>query len=336
MKVLITGGAGYIGSTIASAMKDTGYTPVILDSLVTGKKEFVKDHIFYHGDICNRKLLEKIFADHNDISCTIHCAALIVVPESVIHPYKYYTENVCKSLEFFKSLIDLKYPRIIFSSSAAIYAPSPTFQVNEDSPLAAQCPYAMTKIIMESVLKDFCNAYPLQCISLRYFNPIGADPRLRTGPHDKNPTHLLGLLVETAAGRREVFQLTGVNWPTRDGSGIRDYIHVWDLATAHIAALKKFDEVIAHDNSGARNYTIINLGTEKGVTVKEFIRAFEKTAGKKINIVETSPRPGDVAGGYASCEKALKLLGWKVTRSIEEGITDALAWDKKRPEVLGY
>ena len=336
MKVLITGGAGYIGSTVASAMDDTGYTPVILDSLVTGKREFVKNRIFYEGDIGDRQILEKIFSEHPDISCTIHCAALIVVPESVTQPYNYYRENVCKSLELFKTLIDLNHPRIIFSSSAAIYAPAPGFQVNEDSPLSANCPYAMTKIIMENVLKDFCNAYPLKCISLRYFNPIGADPELRTGPHNRHPSHLLGLLVETAAGRREVFQLTGVNWPTRDGSGIRDYIHVWDLAAAHIAALQKFDEAIAGDKSVTKNYTVINLGTEKGVTVKEFFRAFEKVAGKKINMVETDPRPGDVAGGYASCEKAFKLLGWKVTRSIEEGITDALAWDKKRVEILGY
>jgi len=336
MKVLITGGAGFIGSTIASAMEDKGYVPVILDSLVTGKREFVRNRAFYEGDIADRRLLEKIFTDHKDIFCTIHCAALIVVPESVTEPYKYYRENVCKSLELFKTLVDLKFPRIIFSSSAATYAPAPTFQVHEQSPLAASCPYAMTKIMMESVLKDFSAAYPFKCISLRYFNPIGADPALRTGQHNQHPTHLLGCLVETAAGRREVFQLTGVDWPTRDGSGIRDYIHVWDLAAAHIAAIEKFDDVIARDEAGTKNYSVINLGTQKGVTVKEFLSAFEKVSGKKLNVIETPPRPGDVAGAYASCEKALRLLGWKVTKSIEEGIADALAWDKKRAEVLGY
>lgn len=335
MKVLITGGAGYIGSTIASSLEDGGHVPVILDSLVTGKREFVYDRIFYHGDISDSKLLEKIFSEHNDIACTIHCAALIVVPESVEHPYKYYRENACKSLELFKSLIDLGHAKIIFSSSASIYASSSKFQVDENSPLEANCPYAMTKIIMERILQDFCAAYPLKCISLRYFNPIGADPKLRTGSHDQYPSHLLGKLIGAAMGRTDVFQLTGVNWPTRDGSGIRDYIHIWDLVRAHILALEKFDTAI-NTSTSTKNYNVINLGTENGITVKEFIKVFEKVYGRKINIVEAPPRPGDVAGSFASCEKALKLLGWAPLKTIEEGIKDALAWDKKRMTILGY
>jgi UDP-glucose 4-epimerase len=335
MKVLITGGAGYIGSTIASALEDSGHIPVILDSLITGKREFVLNRIFYHGDISDRKLLEKIFSEHDDITCTIHCAALIVVPESVEHPYEYYKENVCKSLKFFKNLIDLDHIKIIFSSSASIYATSSKFQVDENSPLVANCPYAMTKIIVESILKDFCVAYPLKCISLRYFNPIGADPKLRTGPHNQYPSHLLGKLIETAMGRADVFNLTGVNWPTRDGSGIRDYIHVWDLARAHILALEKFD-AINNSETGTNNYNVINLGTENGVTVKEFIKVFEKVYGRKINIIEAPPRPGDVAGSFASCKKALRLLVWAPLKTIEEGIVDALEWDKKRVTIMGY
>ncbi|MBN1413141.1 MAG: UDP-glucose 4-epimerase GalE [Spirochaetales bacterium] len=335
MKVLITGGAGYIGSTVASALEDSGHVPVILDSLVTGKKEFVHDRNFYHGDISDKKIFEKIFSDHDDIEYTIHCAALIVVPESVEQPYRYYHENVSKSLEMFKILLDLNHSKIIFSSSASIYAPTPQYQVNEDSPLAANCPYAMTKIITETILKDFCVAYPLKCISLRYFNPIGADPQFRSGPHDKNPSHLLGKLIDAATGKLDVFKLTGVDWPTRDGSGIRDYIHVWDLAKAHVLALEKFNNILNSETS-TPNYNIINLGAGKGITVKEFITAFERVLGQEIKKKEAPPRLGDVAGGFASCEKADRLLGWKATETIEKGIADAMKWDEKRTTILGY
>jgi UDP-glucose 4-epimerase len=337
MKALITGGAGYIGSSIASAMIDKGDTPIILDSLIKGKQEFAANRIFYHGDIADRALLARIFSEHPDIYCTIHCAALAVVSESVEQPYKYYRENVSKSLEFFQALIELGYPHLIFSSSASIYkATPPAFQVQEESPLTASCPYAQTKIMTEQILADLCQASPLQAISLRYFNPIGADPKSRTGPYDKEPTHLLGSLVEVATGRRKVFELNGINWPTRDGSAIRDFIHVWDLASAHLLALEKFDEVIRNDNTGGRSYSVINLGTENGVTVREFVAAFERVLGREIDKVETDPRPGDSAGAYASCAKAQKLLGWQAERTLEEGVADSLAWDSKRASILGY
>ena len=334
MKALITGGAGYIGSTIASAMEDRGYTPVILDSLVQGREEFTRGRAFYRGDVGDRDLLRKVFAEHPDIFCVIHCAALIVVPESMERPYEYYRENVSKSLELFRETAEIASPRVIFSSSASVYDQVPGFQVQEDSPLHADCPYARTKLMMEQVLEDFCAAYPLQGISLRYFNPIGADPALRSGAYVKNPSHLLGCLVDTAAGRREVFSLCGVDWPTRDGSGIRDYIHVWDLARAHVLAMERFDAVLADEP--AAHYSVINLGTENGVTVKEFVAAFEKVLGHPITKTETEPRPGDVAGAYASSAKAQRLLGWTCEKTLEEGLSDALAWDAKRKSVLGY
>lgn len=337
MKALITGGAGYIGSTIASAMEENGYTPIILDSLIKGKREFTTGRIFYHGDIADREILTRIFSEHRDIFCTIHCAALAVVPESVAHPYKYYYENVYKSLEFFKILIDLDCSRLIFSSSASIYeATPPSFQVREDSALTANCPYAQTKIMTEQILQDFCQAYSFQGLSLRYFNPIGADPKFRSGPYDEAPTHLLGLLVEVAAGRQEVFSLTGIDWPTRDGSAIRDFVHVWDLARAHILALEKFDTILQDDKIGLKNYHVINLGTERGVTVKEFVAAFEKVYRKSIPKIETVPRPGDSVGAYAGCAKARSLLDWKAEKTVEEGIADTLMWDQKRKILLGY
>ena len=222
MKVLITGGAGYIGSTIASLLEDNGHTPIILDSLITGRREFTKDRIFYEADIADRAMVRRVFTDHPDIYATIHCAALIVVPESVVRPYDYYYENVVKSMIFFKQLSDLGYPRVVFSSSAAIYDVVPGFMVTEESPLQPLSPYSRTKYMMEMVLKDFSHAYNLKAIALRYFNPIGADPKMRSGIHVQNPSHVLGKLVAVAMGEEPVFNLTGVDWPTRDGSGIRD------------------------------------------------------------------------------------------------------------------
>lgn len=334
MKVLVTGGAGYIGSTICSALKDNGHEAVILDSLITGKEEFTKNRVFYKGDIADKAILEKIFKDHPDIGYTIHCAALIVVPESVERPYEYYTENVSKSLELFRNLNALGCKNVVFSSSASIYDDSPNFIVTEESPLNPRSPYARTKYMMEMVLQDFCNAYGMRGIALRYFNPIGADPKMRTGIHLKSPSHLLGKLVDVALGKDPVFKITGVDWDTRDGSGIRDYIHVWDLAMAHIKAIENFDNIFNDSKEGS--YMVINLGKGDGVTVKEMVAAFEKVFKQNINKEDAPPRPGDVPGAYASSDRAERLLGWKAELSLEQGIADALRWAEFRENILGY
>ncbi|WP_027892901.1 UDP-glucose 4-epimerase GalE [Calidithermus chliarophilus] len=333
MKVLITGGAGYIGSTVASALEDTGHTPIILDSLVTGPREFVRGRVFYEGDIADRGLLERLFRQHPDIYATIHCAALIVVPESVEQPYLYYRENVCKSLELFKNLEELGYPRVVFSSSASIYDTVPGFRVTEDSPLKPNSPYARTKYMMEMVLEDLARATRLRGIALRYFNPIGADPQMRSGLHVREPSHVLGRLVDTALGKIPYFQITGTDYPTRDGTGIRDYIHVWDLAMAHVRAVERFDEALAKTGNP---YEVINLGSGHGNTVKELVSAFENVWGSPINKREAPRRPGDAAGAYANADKAWELLGWKTELSLEDGIHTALEWGKRRKEVLGY
>ena len=333
MKVLVTGGAGYIGSTIASALEEAGHTPVILDSLITGQEAFIGERIFYKGDIADRVLLEQLLNEQPDIACTIHCAALIVVPESVENPYLYYRENVCKSLELFKNLEEFGKGRVVFSSSASIYDVVPDFKVTEDSPLNPSSPYARTKYMMEMVLSDMAQAGDLKAIALRYFNPIGADPEYRSGIHVREPSHVLGKLVDTALGKLPEFQITGVEWSTRDGSGIRDYIHVWDLARAHVKAVEKFDDVL---DETSEPYTVINLGTGDGVTVKELVAAFERVWGESIIKSEAPPRPGDVAGAYANADRAEALLGWQAEHSIDEGIESALEWGKKRKEVLGY
>ncbi|MFZ3069580.1 MAG: UDP-glucose 4-epimerase GalE [Anaerolineaceae bacterium] len=336
MEILITGGAGYIGSTIASALEDAGHTPIILDSLVTGRREFTRNRIFYEADIADRAMVRQVFDDHPDIYATIHCAALIVVPESVSRPYEYYYENVVKSMIFFKLLSELGYPRLVFSSSAAIYDVVPGFMVTEESPLKPLSPYSRTKYMMEMVLKDFSHAYNLKGIALRYFNPIGADPMMRSGMHIQNPSHALGKMVEVALGHEPVFYLTGVDWPTRDGSGIRDYIHIWDLAQAHLLAVERFDQVIAEASEDESAYTVINLGTGKGVTVKELVAAFEQVYGQPLPVSILPPRPGDVAGAFANADKAERLLGWKAERPITQGIADALKWGELREDILTF
>ncbi len=336
MKFLITGGAGYIGSTIASALEDEGHTPIILDSLITGKKEFTRNHIFYHADISDTSVLETIFREHPDIYATVHCAALIIVPESTLIPYDYYRENVAKSLELFHTLNRLGYKRVLFSSSASVYDTVPGFKVTETAPLRPGSPYARTKFMMEIILKDFCQAYGMRGIALRYFNPIGADPKMRSGIHLKDSSLVIGKLVATALGRQEELLITGTNWPTRDGTGIRDYIHVWDLARAHVKAVTNFDAVFERAGNPPEGYLVINLGTGHGVTVKELVSAFEKVWGKPINKRETDPRPGDVAGAYASNDRARELLGWQPEKTIEEMVADALKWGEVREKILGY
>ena len=242
MKVLIAGGAGFIGSTVASACLDAGICPVILDSLVTGRREFAAGRVSYAGDIADGLLVDRIFAEHPDIYAAIHCGALIVVPDSVADPVGYWRANVAKSLEFAGHLLRNRCRRLIFSSSAAIYRASADLTVDEDSPIDPQSPYARTKAVCEAMFADIAASQPLRLLSLRYFNPIGADPKMRTGLQLARPTHALGQMI--LAYQDDVpFVITGTDWPTRDGTGLRDYVHVQDLAEAHVAALTRFDSL---------------------------------------------------------------------------------------------
>ena len=205
---------------------------MILDSLLTGLQVFVRDRIFYEGDIADRDLLARVVDEHPDLDATIHMAARIVVPESVEQPYVYYRDNVAKSLELFDQLEQLGKPRVLFSSSASLYATKSGFEVREGDPLDPPSPYARTKRMMEEVLQDMAAATELRGIILRYFNPIGSDPDLESGIYAKT-SHVLGQLVMAARGQKDSFTITGTDHPTRDGTGIRDYIHVWDLARAY-------------------------------------------------------------------------------------------------------
>jgi UDP-glucose 4-epimerase len=333
MKVLITGGAGYIGSTTAKALEDAGHVPVILDSLLAGPRAFVRDRIFYEGDIADRSLLARVIEEHPDIACTVHMAARIIVPESVEQPYEYYRDNVAKSLELFDQLVRLGKPDVVFSSSASLYAMVESFEVDESSPLDPPSPYARTKRMMEMVLEDMAAATDLRAIILRYFNPVGSDPDLQSGVYVREPSHVLGQLVMAAQGLKDAFTVTGTDHPTRDGTGIRDYIHVWDLAQAHVAAVERFDKVLDRVDAPS---TVINLGTGDGVTVRELITAFETVFGKPVPVEEGPPRPGDAVGAFANVDKASDVLGWSSSLTLEEAISSALAWSERRHEVLGY
>ncbi|MGI5451366.1 UDP-glucose 4-epimerase GalE [Streptomyces sp. CA-243310] len=328
MKVLITGGAGFIGSTIASACLDEGIEPIIIDNLATGRPEFVTGRNFYQGDIGDGDLIDQVFADHPDIEATIGCAALIVVPESVAEPLRYYTVNVSKGLDLIGHLLRNGCERFVFSSSAAIYAAGQG--ITEAAPLEPMSPYANTKAVFEKALEDITGGTGLRAISLRYFNPIGADPKLRSGLQVRKPSHALGVMIDKYHAD-EPFPITGVDWQTRDGSGIRDYVHVWDLARAHIAAVRRFDQVAP---AGPDSYRVINLGSGTGTTVFELVKAFENVTGRPLATTVVGARPGDNAGAYPDITLAAELLDWKPALSLEQGISDALAWFAHRDNVL--
>ncbi|WP_288872942.1 UDP-glucose 4-epimerase GalE [uncultured Microbacterium sp.] len=330
MKVLITGGAGYIGSTVATACIEAGLQVVLLDDLSRGLRAFGEGRDLYVGDIADASLLDRLLADHPDIDAVVHCAARIVVPESVADPLGYYDTNVGKTIVLLRRLRDAGISRIVFSSSAAVYAGESGEGVDESGALAPASPYAVTKAMVERILEDAATAGDFRAIALRYFNPIGADPQLRTGQQTPTPSHALGKIMQARA-TGEPFHLTGTDWATRDGSGLRDYIHVWDLALAHVAAVQRFDEVA----TATRPYRVVNLGTGDGVTVRELIAAFERVTGAPLAVVETDRRPGDQAGAFAIVERAADELGWRAQRSVDDGVRDAIAWSERLRGLLG-
>lgn len=328
MLVLVTGGAGYIGSTIVSALLDAGHQPVILDDLSTGRREFVRGLPFYEGDIAYRDLVRRILADHPGLRSAVHCAAYVVVPDSVTDPITYYRNNVTGTLDLVEALAEGGVTDLVFSSSASIYATGEEPGVDETGALAPASPYARTKAMMETILADVSAATGLRALSLRYFNPIGADPRLRTGPQQPSPSHVLGRLVETSR-RGEPFVITGVDYPTPDGTGIRDYVHVWDLARAHVAAVEQFDRAL-----DGQRHQAINLGTGRGTSVRELVTAFGHVVGHPVVVAEAPRRAGDTVGAFARCDRATTLLDWKAELDVAAGIRDALAWSQRRTELL--
>ncbi len=328
MKVLVTGGAGYIGSTIASACLDAGHVPVIVDDLSMGAQAFTKGRIFYRGDFADLTLLDAMFGEHPDIAAVVHCAAHTIVPQSVAEPLRYYENNVSKTVRLLEYLRARGCDRFLFSSSGSVYAPSGG-AVTEQSPLAQSSPYARTKAMVEQILADAAAGGGVRGLSLRYFNPIGADPQLRTGQQVAEHTLVLSRLTH-AYRTGDTFTITGTDWPTRDGTGIRDYVHVWDVARAHVVALENFDAVL----SGERPYEVLNVGTGSGTTVRELVTMFDEVVGGGLRVAEGPARPGDPLGCYAAVDRIEQALGWRAELTITEAIGHALAWDAERDAVL--
>ncbi|MFJ9314452.1 UDP-glucose 4-epimerase GalE [Pimelobacter simplex] len=328
MDVLVTGGAGYIGSTVASALADAGHRPVVLDDLSTGRAEFVRGRRFYRGDIADAGLVRRIVAEHPGLRTAVHCAARVAVPESVARPADYYRTNVTGTLELAQTLAEAGVRDLVLSGSAAVYGPAGAAGVDEDAPWAPASPYARTKAVAELMLADLAAATRLRVLSLRYFNPVGADPQLRTGPQQPRPGHVLGVLAESLRTGAS-FPVRGTDYPTRDGSALRDYVHVWDLARAHVAAVEGFDRALDGRRSQA-----INLGTGRGTTVHELVATFAAVTGRSVPVVAAPRRPGDTAGTFARTERAARLLGWHAERDLATGIADLLAWLERRPALL--
>lgn len=320
MKVLVTGAAGFIGSTVALALLDAGDEVVGLDDLSRGPAAFLRHFPSFVGDAADNALLQRIFAEHPDISAAVHCAARTMVTESITDPVGYYRANVATTIAFLDHLLARGCTRLVFSSSAAVYGTVSDPVITEQTATDPQNPYAAGKLMVERLLADVCAATPLTAISMRYFNPIGSDPRHRTGPHDPGPLDAMGSLL-TAGANGNTFWIHGDDWPTPDGTPVRDFIHVWDLALAHVAALHRWDAVTAQGP-----HVVMNIGSGQGTSVRELVDAFNSVAPRAVEVRYDGRRTGDVAGGYAPSERARRLLQWQPERSTVDGVRDAVVW----------
>jgi UDP-glucose 4-epimerase len=317
IKVLVTGGAGYIGSHCCKELHKRGYQPVVVDNLVYGHRENVKWGDFIEGDIADPDLMARVFSSH-DIQAIIHFAAYAYVGESMIAPLKYYKNNVEKTIRLLHGAVEYDIKHFIFSSSCAVYGMPHTIPIDEQHSRSPVSPYGRSKFMVEEILSDCRKAYPIDFMSLRYFNAAGADPDGDIGEKHDPETHLIPLVLDVAAGRSREIKVFGGDYETDDGSCIRDYIHVTDLARAHILALEKL-----MDGYSGR---YVNLGTGKGFSVLETIALAHKITGKDIPYTVTERRPGDPPVLVASNQKALSELGWQPTYSNLEFIIQT-AWN---------
>lgn len=320
MKVLVTGGAGFIGSTVALALLDAGAEPVVLDDLSRGPAAFLRHFPSYVGDVADPAVIDQIFTDHPDVVAAVHCAARTVVAESIADPATYYRENVGKTIDFVTHLLAHGCHRLIFSSSAAVYGTAPDRVITERAHPRPASPYATSKLIVEQLLADICAATPLTALSLRYFNPIGSDPLHRTGPYDPIPTDVMGALL-SASATGEPFWIHGRDWPTDDGTPVRDFVHVWDVALAHVAALQAWPAVARR-----APHQVMNIGSGRGTTVRQLADTFNRVAAHPVQVRYDGRRAGDIPGGYPDIGKARALLLWEPARTLTDGVRDALRW----------
>ena len=314
--ILVTGGAGYIGGAVCKALHKHGYEHVVLDDLSRGCKEFVKWGKLIVGDIGDKKILEKIFSRYN-IEAVIHLAAFIDVGESVKNPAKYYENNFCKTLILLKLMIERGVKNMIFSSSAAVYGIPKEIPITEEHELRPINPYGESKLFVENALKRFERAHGLKYISLRYFNAAGATGEIGY----VHKYHLIPRILDVAIGAREFLEIYGTDYETKDGTCVRDYIHIDDLAEAHVLALEYLLEKEKSD--------VFNLGCEHGYSVKEVVEAAERVTGVKINTIKAPRREGDPPILVASKRKASQTLGWNPKKGLREILESSWRWHKK-------
>ena len=323
--VLVTGGAGYIGSHTVLALQKAGYEVLVLDNLVYGHQDLVDSVLkvkLISGDICDRTLLDQVFAQH-DISAVIHFAAYAYVGESVEDPAKYYRNNVLGTLTLLEAMLAANVSNFVFSSTCASYGNPNQIPIPEEHPQDPINPYGMTKFMVEKILSDFDQAYGLRSVRFRYFNAAGADPEGRLG-EDHNPeTHLIPLVLLTALEKRENITIFGTDYKTSDGTCVRDYIHVTDLAQAHVLGL---EYLLAGGET-----SVFNLGNGDGFSVREVIDMAKKITGLPISVVEGYRRAGDPAILIGSAAKARKVLNWQPQYAdLETILTHAWNWHQKR------
>ena len=336
MKVLVTGGAGYIGSHTCVELIEAGYEPVVVDNLCNSSAKSLdrvreitgKEVPFYEGNVRDEALLHKIF-NENEIGCAIHFAGLKAVGESVAKPLAYYENNLCSTMTLSRVMAEHNVKRIIFSSSATVYSGDNEMPLRETSK-TGNCtnPYGWTKYMGEQILRDIAKADPeWSVVNLRYFNPVGAHASGLIGEHPNGiPNNLMPYISQTAIGKRDHLSVFGNDYPTPDGTGVRDYIHVVDLAKGHVAAI---GYLMKHQGEG-----IFNLGTGHGYSVLDMVHAFETANNLKVPYEIVERRPGDLPTCYADPAKSREVLGWEATKNQEDMCRDTWHWQSKNPN--GY
>ncbi|RUT03279.1 UDP-glucose 4-epimerase GalE [Dulcicalothrix desertica PCC 7102] len=323
--ILVTGGAGYIGAHAVLALLNAGYEVIVLDNLSYGHRELVEEVLkvkLIVGDTNDRALLDKIFSTH-DIAAVMHFAAFIAVGESVTDPAKYYRNNVTGTLTLLEAMVDASIKKFIFSSTCALYGVPKFIPLTEDHPINPISPYATSKWMVERILSDFDTAYNLKSVRFRYFNAAGADPDGNLGEDHEPETHIIPLVLFAALGKRESIAIFGTDYPTEDGTCMRDYIHVADLAQAHVLGL---EYLLKGGDS-----EVFNLGNGNGFSVRDVIETAKQVTGKDIKIVERERRPGDPPILVGSSEKARKVLDWRPNYAdLKQIISHAWQWHQKR------
>ena len=316
MRTLVTGGAGYVGSHTTKVLAHSGFQPVVLDSLELGHRWAVRWGPLVVGDLADRGLLQAVLREYR-VEAVVHFAAYAYVPESVSNPRKYFRNNVANTLNLLEAMLDNGVRHIVFSSSCASYGLPESVPIREDHPQRPVNPYGESKLFVERVLDSYGQAYGLSWMSLRYFNAAAADPEGEIGEQHEPETHLIPLVIQAALGKRPFVEIYGTDYPTPDGTAVRDYIHVTDLAEAHVLALRYLA------NGGGS--LALNLGTGKGHSVREVVQAVERVSERRVPVRETGRRAGDPPALVADASRASQVLGWRPRYPELDSIVEA-AW----------